>query len=72
MVWDMLVWGIVAGIIEIVLLLCLVPVIQNYATLLQSAFLQPIPSQECSGIGFFYADNHIFDVKNVYINKSSL
>ena len=29
MVWDMLVWGIVVGIIGIVLLLCLIPVIKG-------------------------------------------
>jgi uncharacterized protein (DUF983 family) len=29
MVWDMLVWGIVAGIIGIVLLLALIPVIKG-------------------------------------------
>lgn len=29
MVWDMLVWGIVVGIVGIVLLLCLIPVIKG-------------------------------------------
>ncbi len=29
MVWDMLVWGIVVGVIGIVLLLCLIPVIKG-------------------------------------------
>ena len=29
MVWDMLVWGIVVGIIGIVLLLCLIPVVKG-------------------------------------------
>ena len=29
MVWDMLVWGIVVGIIGIVLLLCLIPVVRG-------------------------------------------
>ena len=29
MVWDMLVWGIVVGIVGIVLLLCLIPIIKG-------------------------------------------
>lgn len=29
MVWDMLVWGIVVGIVGIVLLLCLIPVVKG-------------------------------------------
>ena len=29
MVWDMLVWGIIVGIVGIVLLLCLIPVIKG-------------------------------------------
>ena len=29
MVWDMLVWGIVVGVIGIVLLLCLIPVVKG-------------------------------------------
>ena len=29
MVWDMLVWGIVVGVIGIVLLLCLIPVVRG-------------------------------------------